>query len=587
MDKSYTVPSRLRYPLSLLLLIATLTINLGGCLSPGQGKPEIATQTEAEGNDEEGPWEEQWEEGDAEAMEEEAMYEELYALLREDGPATDTPSRERRYVTDLQDFFSALGNDRELILTMDTLNLTDKRIKAFFEGRQARQREEGDAHALFENGELVLEGYRNLAITSAKNTQIVVDTHYQNVLTFRNVQDVELSNLNLYHRVEVGCDAGVLAFYRSKRITIRGCEMNGSGNVGLLLEGVQQAKVEGSKLYNNSENAFSIENSQNVEIRECQVYENPCGALIWLRNSTCMLEQTSFTDNPATSFYEAVLDGQAAEILLVGCSFRGNTFEKGNSDDYFRAMNGSTLPSTWTERGMVYALLEADASQNVNRLEEWMGEKVFRYFDWWDGTSRPSRRAAFLKAFDERAGRFLRKRNEVLEVNSFSDDAPPEARLVQSSSTEKDFYLIQRVEYQVRIQWAAGWEEAFQDPYTHPQVAKVEVLKRRELPPVQLNLSEVEGLDDPTIAEALKGYRHRMMAALHTAYYEGLSFEKAMRVADELSRPQYNTILAYRQTEGAASENDQKKMVKYWTGTRPPRSSPSSGMPHARRHTIM
>ncbi|PID90456.1 MAG: hypothetical protein CSA97_02820 [Bacteroidetes bacterium] len=494
-------------------------------------------------------------------MEDEGLYEEFYALLRKD--ELDLPARQRVYVDDLASFFSELRNDRELILTMDTLNLSDASIRPYLSDTDEG---DGQGRILWENSNLVLDGFRNLSITSAKTTQLVVDNDYQHVLCFRNSTDVQLSNLNLFHRVSTACDADVLVLLQSKRIAVKACELNGSGVVGLRLKNAQRVRVEGSQFYSNSGHAILAEDSRDIELNECRVYENPSTELIRLSNSDCRLVQTSFTDNEATSFYNATTYGEPTELMISGCTFSGNRFTSPPSDQELRAMDGKPLQVSWTEEGMVREFLRVDASLEPYRLELWLGDDVYTYFDWWErskgASDQATDQATFLMFYAERADQLLRVRNDVLDVWAGTSD-PPEALLVQSFTTLNEPDLIRRVEYKIRLQWAEGGSETTENPYEHAKILGLEVLKRRELPSLNLSLSEVEGLDDVDIAHTLKDFRRRTQLALREAYYLGLSYGEANCLELALRQQQQDALVAYRQSGESVSDRDHGKIVEY------------------------
>ncbi|WP_299242901.1 right-handed parallel beta-helix repeat-containing protein [uncultured Aquimarina sp.] len=227
--------------------------------------------------------------------------------------------RKIRTVNNIESFFQALDNDTEIIVEIDTLDFTSYKlsknhgVKNFeLATNKSKLFASNEMKTFFvQAGEgLVLYGYSNLKIRSKNNLNIISHNEYDDILTFRNCNNISLEKISIFH-TNPTCTGNVLSFYFSDDITLKESSLNGSGGIGLYLIGANKVTLEKTSIYNNAFNAISAINSKNVSFLNCDIYEN----------------------NTLDTYF--LIDTQFSELYFDNCNFYSNNADRlyNNNDD--------------------------------------------------------------------------------------------------------------------------------------------------------------------------------------------------------------------------------------------------------------
>jgi len=173
--------------------------------------------------------------------------------------------------------------------------------------------------------ELVIEEVEELEI-SGEGAELTVSSPYARILSFRGCSTVALRGLSMAHRVSEPCMAGVLGFENCADIVIEGCELRGSGAVGLELTASNGIVMSGGEISGCNVGAIWIDGSWNAGFDNLSVFDNSGGyPLIRVSASNDVsFVYCSFHDNSGDSFLS---DGSATELFgFENCDFTRNRF---------------------------------------------------------------------------------------------------------------------------------------------------------------------------------------------------------------------------------------------------------------------
>lgn len=288
-------------------------------------------------------------------------------------------------VHNLKEFVQALNDDTEIILEMDKLDVSQRRMQLFVPKDNERIQTDGSGFNLY--------GFRNLKISAANQCDLFVDNIDDIVLQFESCLNIVLENLNLYHVSEENssCNGEVVYFYDCKKITITNCSMNGSGLIGLYLNGVSTATIKDSRIFNNSDHMIVANQSDNIHFINTSFYENNTyyDAIRVENDSEVYFHNCQFHDNYSNaSFIAPIEESDKTAIHFDDCTFEninegniGYVPEKVFNDDQVRLIasdyetirekiySDESIDATETvEEEPYYEELETDSEQYYNEL---------------------------------------------------------------------------------------------------------------------------------------------------------------------------------------------------------------------------
>ena len=180
-------------------------------------------------------------------------------------------------------------------------------------------------------------------------TEILIDPMYGWVLEFFNCSNVELINLTLGHTEQGYCSGGVLNFIECTDVKISGCDMFGSGTIGIAADTTVNMNIENSIIrectyglleFSKSEyisftntifkdtgdySLISFWDSYHIGFRNCEFRNNEGSTMFYsdYLSDSIKVEDSDFTANEVT-----LLVNEDADILFSNCSYKGNTFRQ-------------------------------------------------------------------------------------------------------------------------------------------------------------------------------------------------------------------------------------------------------------------
>lgn len=247
--------------------------------------------------------------------------------------------RQSIVVKSRDEFFAALGDHRDIILDMDVLDLSRKNIEKY-------TRDISYETGVGSNG--VFSYFTDLHIRGKHHVDIIVDNDVDDVFRMDGCKLITLENLNFYHLVPAGayCAGIVVQFSNSNNITMRNCQFNGSGMVGITLNESKNIIIDNCKIYNNSSEAISFYNSDNVTLTNTEIYRNRCESnLLGIYGSTVQFSGCNIHDNYTKERIISPPSGDASgRVDFHNVRFAGN--EEGNESGrhfYFPGDDESTF----------------------------------------------------------------------------------------------------------------------------------------------------------------------------------------------------------------------------------------------------
>ncbi|SNR16254.1 right-handed parallel beta-helix repeat-containing protein [Tenacibaculum jejuense] len=207
------------------------------------------------------------------------------------------------------EFFNALNNNTEIVFETDILNLTLDTIKTKVPLLNRKKTTKKPSYYIDDNG-VVLEGYSNLTLHSNNGTNIISFEEHEDILSFKNCDNLNFNNLSIYHMDET-CNGYVLLLETCKNVVIENTNLNGSGAIGAYLIDSENVNFLNTNLFRNAFHAVSAVNSKDINFNECSFYGN----------------NTVFTEYP-------LIYTQFSELNFNSCEFYDNESEKlYNSND--------------------------------------------------------------------------------------------------------------------------------------------------------------------------------------------------------------------------------------------------------------
>ncbi len=475
-------------------------------------------------------------------------------------------TRKKVYVDNIEQFFDNLDNHTELVLTMDTLDLSAENIKPYLKITNDYTTSYRTEKLLHDEA-LILSGFENLVLNSIKKTNIMVKNPTQTVLTFYKSKQIQLHNVRLFHTADF-CEGEVLVFENSEDIEIKNSALNGSGSIGLYLKSTNYVLVENTEIFNNSQHAILLENAQDVTINQSQIFENNCWReLIQMVDSNCRITNTSFSNNETERFYLGEVRTKGNDLYYSNCNFYDNRFEYGFNDVELNYQNNTSIPSFYSEEGMVYSYFQAENTRNLDEILSYYSEDyISYYYNLFIGSHMKNQ----LIAEYEKSWKLLSySKNDVQEV-IIDYNSSPVALNTFSFIKYNEPNTIYRIKNKVLIRFRETEEEGLHpieelsnyDAYYNgiKKIESVELLEKENMESVDVYFKEVKGIEDEKLEQILKSYREIMHTTLLHGYFNGASLKETMERLNENSAYDRELILHYSSSPHT-SENDRQKLI--------------------------
>ena len=207
--------------------------------------------------------------------------------LRPD-PAMALASGASVEVTSVDEFLSALGPDRTIVLNGELFDLSTASSYGSIGGEYYYWA------ASYDGPELVIHDLSGLTIRSAASDPAAVTLaaipRYANVLNFRDCENVYLLGFTAGHTKEPGsCSGGVLNLQNCSHITVDSMRLYGCGILGLQTHSCTSLDVLRTEIYECSQGAGMFFQSDGIRFHGCDIHDVPspalrftqCGDITW------------------------------------------------------------------------------------------------------------------------------------------------------------------------------------------------------------------------------------------------------------------------------------------------------------------
>ena len=169
-------------------------------------------------------------------------------------------------VSNEQEFITAIGPDRIIKLQPKLYNLS----KPTGNNRYV------DWEQVHDGWQMIVKDVENLSIEGLgdKRVQIVVQPRYSFVLSFKNVRNLDLDNLDLGHTPEGYCVGGVIYLDNCNEVCIYDSRLYGCGTEGLRLTNVADFFFQDSSIEECTYSIMTIENSGRIDFENSLFINN-------------------------------------------------------------------------------------------------------------------------------------------------------------------------------------------------------------------------------------------------------------------------------------------------------------------------
>ena len=226
-------------------------------------------------------------------------------------PAAQVPSGATIKVTNVDEFLSAIGPDRTIVLDGELFDLSTASDYGSVGGEYYFWNE------TYDGPELVIQNVSGLFIHgpdgSSTQTTLAAIPRYANVLSFRNCQDIQLVGFVLGHTKEPGsCSGGVLDFQHCSDIRLDGLHLYGCGILGIQAFQCTSVDVLRTEIYECSQGAGSFFQTDGIRFVDCDIHDvpspafffNECGDKTWNGDAIIGFD----------SMYDVDADGNLVEL---------------------------------------------------------------------------------------------------------------------------------------------------------------------------------------------------------------------------------------------------------------------------------
>ncbi len=306
--------------------------------------------------------------------------------IESDEDESNETEKEIIKVKTTKEFLEAIGSNRTIILSENNYDLLGSKV----ENEYIRTEE------VFDGEQLIIQGVNNLDIIGeeGENVQLLVEPRYANVITFKDVQNINISNIIAGHTPDKGyCTGGVLYFEDSKNIEINNSVLFGCGTEGISLFNVENFTSNDSTIKECSYDIMTIVSSNNITFNNSKFHDNEEFSLINVSSSNEVTLNNCFIyDNECIIGDYLFNVDPISEVFLKNCFIYNNKvldFEKHiNSVNLENTFLGDNLFRLKKEgikdiKDYLFNLSDEDLEKAINRGKKLTGYGYDDYrIDW-------------------------------------------------------------------------------------------------------------------------------------------------------------------------------------------------------------
>ena len=175
----------------------------------------------------------------------------------------------------------------------------------------------------FDGPELVITGLNNLTLRAQQGATLLASPRYAFTLVFVDCRNLALEGLTLGHTEQGYCAGGVLRLDACEGVRIQGCELFGSGVVGIDALDSSGITIRAATIRDCSDGAFWATRVRNVRLEQVVISGNGSYPLLSLDSAwgvvlaSCRIERN-------TGDWLLQIDGDSGEIALPDSEIRFN-----------------------------------------------------------------------------------------------------------------------------------------------------------------------------------------------------------------------------------------------------------------------
>ena len=178
----------------------------------------------------------------------------------------------------------------------------------------------------FDGPELVITGLSNLTLRARMGATLLASPRYAFVLVFVDCRNLVLEGLTLGHTEPGECVGGVLRLDACGRVRIQGCDLFGSGVVGLDAADSTGITIRASTIRDCSGGALWATRVRDLRLEDTLIAGNGSYPLISLDSTwTVVLQSCRIERNTGELLLQ--IEGDSGEIALPGSEIRFNETE--------------------------------------------------------------------------------------------------------------------------------------------------------------------------------------------------------------------------------------------------------------------
>lgn len=187
--------------------------------------------------------------------------------------ATEAAEKPTVTVTDVDGFLSAVGPNVTVVLGEGKYDLASAASYGKDTGNPYCRWEPASEQGY----ELWISGVEGFTLQGAgqEKTILLAEDRYANVLCFDGCRDLMVGELTAGHSPLPGyCSGGVLRLINDNQLMVAACSLFGCGTEGVWATNCSDVTIIGTRIYECSDCAVTVESCQRVEVLACEVDHN-------------------------------------------------------------------------------------------------------------------------------------------------------------------------------------------------------------------------------------------------------------------------------------------------------------------------
>lgn len=247
-------------------------------------------------------------------------------------------------VSNVKDFYNAIGNNRKIILKEGTYNLSElseedkdnKKVNWRYDYIYGDQYEDGYTYdyVYFPEEQIYCYEVKNLIIEGEEGADVHICTEDEMIapLAFNSCNHITLRNLRIGHMVEPGVCAGAVTYFNYvQKVEIDNCSLYGCGTYGISAENSSEFDVTNTDIYECSYGLIDLRGCYSMNITDSTLRDSKDLSMFSLwESSSIHFKNCTITGNDSTKYEDtAFIDctNTWGDITFENCKFSNNKYK--------------------------------------------------------------------------------------------------------------------------------------------------------------------------------------------------------------------------------------------------------------------